>query len=208
MLAPSNTTCRRPKDCKKSVIYEDEGRLRVSSFLFYHQEPADQLMKRIMRDTTFRTFRVPRGRGRYQTLRRRIGAYGCKYTTYEFLSTSLRADIWTPLMLEIKRDVERFTKQSYNFVLLNYYGDNEPQDEKYFGHLAPIPILSFGGKGKMIFKSSTSKLQTELDLDHGSLCVMWPPTNNTHEMTMKLQGKEARLSLTFQKLGPSHHYKV
>ena len=213
----TNSSAADRKDEEESlVVCRDEGRLRISYLTFYTPDEADELKDALLVETEFKTVKGRFGSKSF-TFPRKIAAYGDAYTTYEFSGACVRASPWTPLSKRIKRRVEAFTKCSFNFVLLNLYRDGKDEigahkdDETSMSKYAPIASLSFGASRKMVFRKGKFKEKVfELELKHGSLCVMWYPTNRHyyHEIGKQLDVLKPRLNLTFRKLNPACNYRL
>ena len=55
--------------------------------------------------------------------KRQVLPYGDANLSYSFSGTSIPVNPWIPLMLKPRDGVEKFTSCSFNYVLLNQFGD-------------------------------------------------------------------------------------
>ncbi|KFM62096.1 Alpha-ketoglutarate-dependent dioxygenase alkB-like protein, partial [Stegodyphus mimosarum] len=127
--------------------------------------------------------------------------------TYSFSGTSIAAQPWTPMLQQIKSEVEALTHEKYNYVLLNKYPTGDAKisahrdDESSLDPSYCIPTLSYGATRVMHF-TRENYMTHILSLEHGSLLVMKPPTNVIwkHGIPSQPEVKTIRISLTFRKL--------
>ena len=155
-----------------------------------------------------KTFDVPR----------KQRAYGDNGLTYTFSNVTVPAADWLPILIELKNTISSLVNCELNFVLINRYKDGqdymgEHQDnEKDLDPCAPIVSLSFGQARDFVFKHKDMKLRKSKDsslkkvfkLEHGSLLLMEPPTNNYwyHGLPKRsiLSCPNPRINLTFRKM--------
>ena len=82
--------------------------------------------------------------------KRLVLVYGESNLCYAFCGTSILAENWIPLLLELRDLVEKFAVFSFNYVSLNLYTDDfsyifqHENDESGFDAKFPIIGLSFG----------------------------------------------------------------
>lgn len=148
--------------------------------------------------------------------RKQVG-YGEPGTSYQFSGVKVSAKSWSEnnilciVLRNIRHKVETFTGQTFNFVLINRYEDGNQyigyhsDDEKELGNEPTIVGVSFGAKRDVSFKSNSfipSKIsqQFNLELEHGSIFVMYDPTNThwKHSIPKRSNIKTPRISLTFR----------
>ena len=135
------------------------------------------------------------------------GDPGCVYT---YSGLTLEPLPWTPLLASIRERVEAGAGQRFNSVLLNRYRDGSDSmgwhadDERELGPEPTIASVSLGARRTFQLKHKTRKEQRRLDVDleHGSLLVMRPPTQ-AHWLhgVPKRRGADApgeRVNLTFR----------
>jgi alkylated DNA repair dioxygenase AlkB len=113
---------------------------------------------------------------------------------------------------ELKACVEEATKETYNFVLVNFYADGthsispHSDDESFLGHNPCGASLSLGGTRDFVMKHKTKKdVSTEkLALRSGDMVVMRGTTqanwlHSVPKRTGKTQTTAARINVTFRK---------
>lgn len=159
--------------------------------------------------------------GRSVTIPRRQAAFGDRGLSYSFSGNTVQANPWTPLVSSLKDHVERAIGEIFNFVLVNrykngldYIGEHR-DDERELDRTAPIASLSFGQVrdfvlrhkdtrgGKKRAGSQTSRTDlVKVELGHGSLLVMWPPTNSVwyHSLPVRRRAMHPRINLTFRRM--------
>lgn len=157
--------------------------------------------------------------GKWHQIPRKQVAFGDDGLSYRFSGNTIPAKPWKqfPLLLEIKKDVERHFKNQYtfNFVLVNryengmdYMGEHR-DDEKELVLDMPIASVSFGQSRDFIFKHKDNRGKNksrqdlgkiDLLLENGSLLVMNPPTNSFwyHSLPIRKSIKLPRINLTFR----------
>lgn len=166
--------------------------------------------------------------GKEYEIKRKQVAYGDDGTFYEFAGTKVYAKSWNNkddiicrVIKNIKHMVELFTLQKFNFVLINRYADGNDKIGKHqdsnknniLGDDPTIVGVSFGAARDVIFKPYSTPTnpgiipkhmndKISIRLDHGSIFVMYPPTNTywTHEIPKKANINTPRISLTFRYL--------
>lgn len=113
---------------------------------------------------------------------------------------------------ELKACVEEATKETYNFVLVNFYADGthsispHSDDESFLGHNPCVASLSLGGTRDFVMKHKTRKdVSTEkFALRSGDMVVMRGTTqanwlHSVPKRTGKTQTAAARINVTFRK---------
>ena len=146
-------------------------------------------------------------------------AYGDPGTYYSFAGTTVYAHPWNNdnivcrIIKNIKHKVEVFTGKKFNFVLINRYKDGRDSigrhsdSETALGTEPTIVGVSLGAirdvhfaPYKFIPQILPKKIQ--LELGHGSIFIMHPPTNTywTHEIPKRANVNKPRISLTFRYL--------
>ena len=157
--------------------------------------------------------------GKEHYIARKQVAYGDLGTHYTFAGNTVYANDWNcknaicTILKNIKHKVEIFTGKKFNFVLMNRYKDGNDKimahrdSEKELGIDPTIVGVSFGSVRDVCFapyKFIPEILQKRItiELGHGSVFVMHPPTNDhwTHEIPIRANVKTPRISLTFRYL--------
>ncbi|KFD55475.1 hypothetical protein M513_03527, partial [Trichuris suis] len=178
----------------------------ADSILHYCEETLRYLEGRYAEVTVFnRRHKIPR-----QQL-----AMGNPGITYSFSGNCLPAEPWDQVVLALRDHIVQSTQCQYNFVLINRYenGNNyigEHRDnEADLDPNAPICSLSLGSKRDFLFRHSRRRQRAAdapnnvlLQLDHGSLLVMKPPTNRHwyHSLPKRRRQLGVRINFTFRKM--------
>lgn len=119
---------------------------------------------------------------------------------------------WTPLLTEIRAQVEQAVGQPLNGVLLNYYRDGQDSmgwhsdDEVELGANPLIASLNLGGTRRFdLRRKGQSRIEHSLALNHGSLLVMSGPTQHywQHQVAKTRSACAPRLNLTFRLIKPN-----
>lgn len=150
---------------------------------------------------------------------RKQTAYGDPGTYYSFAGTTVYAHSWDndnivcKIIKNIKHKVEVFTGKKFNFVLINRYKDGADKigkhcdSESSLGVEPTIVGVSLGAIRDVCFAPykfipQILSNRITLQLDHGSIFVMYPPTNDhwTHEIPKRANVNKPRISLTFRYL--------
>ena len=126
-----------------------------------------------------------------------------KYTYSRITRTALP---WTPVLLELKKIVEKISGETYNACLLNLYHNGKEgmawhsDDEVELKKNAAIASVSLGAERKFEFKHKTNQTKVALTLENGSLLVMRDNTQThwLHRLPPKAKVQEARINLTFR----------
>jgi alkylated DNA repair dioxygenase AlkB len=120
-----------------------------------------------------------------------------------------------PLLLFIKKEIEKLTNQQYDFVLLNYYPDGNASiglhadDEQIIDQNCSIVSVSFGESRNFILKHNLDKTKHVINLQDGDVFIMLPGTQQQwkHEIKKEKQKTKPRISLTFRKHISAQHKK-
>ncbi|MFT5258336.1 MAG: alkylated DNA repair dioxygenase AlkB [Saprospiraceae bacterium] len=117
---------------------------------------------------------------------------------------------WTPLLLDLKYQVEAQSDAEFNCVLVNYYRDGQDSvgwhadDETQLGDNPVIASLTLGGQRPFDLRHQNDKQlkSIRIILSHGSLLVMRPPTQQYwhHQVPKTTRYNEPRLNLTFRRI--------
>lgn len=155
--------------------------------------------------------------GKFIKIPREQVAYGDIGTSYTFSGNKVIPRSWGSdeigkKLLLIKNKVEQYTGESFNFVLVNRYKDGQSyigyhsDDEKDLDKTSSIIGVSFGSERDFLFKPKKSFVPKNisdvisLNLSHGSLVQIKPPTNEywCHSIPKRANIKKSRISLTFR----------
>ena len=126
--------------------------------------------------------------------------------SYTYSGLTLEPLPMTPLLAQLRLDVERWTGHRYNSVLLNYYRDGadsmgmHADDEPELGPAPAIASLSLGATRTFILRHKTSKRTVKIDLTDGSLLLMAGSlqTHWLHGINKTVKPLGPRLNLTFR----------
>ena len=155
--------------------------------------------------------------GKVFKIPRKQTAFGDAGLTYNFSGTTVAANEWIPLITDIKSSVESALEESFNFVLVNRYGNGNDHigehrdDESDLIKGAPIASVTLGCARDFVFKhkDARGKKATRKDicpvtlcLEHGSLLVMKHPTNTEwyHSLPVRKRVHGVRVNLTFRRM--------
>jgi len=177
---------------------------------FYSIEKADLIFEELYK-LNFKDCQLKIGSKNYVPLRK-VCAFSDSGLSYKFSGTTIIGDEWTPLLLRLKEDVETQVGYSFNYVLVTLYENGHAKigahmdNEQDLDPETPIVALSFGAKRNLIFQRKGFQSVT-LPLEHGSLYVMNPPTNQMwkHSIPYESDVKEPRISLTFRRIKSSEN---
>lgn len=118
---------------------------------------------------------------------------------------------YTPLVEEIRLRVKEVTGIDYEACFSNLYSDEikhlgwHADDSPSIDHTCGIAVLSFGAEREIWFRKNGTKgveAISKLSLPHGSLLMMPPGFQQTHQHRIPKHGahSDPRISLTFRKL--------
>lgn len=145
----------------------------------------------------------------------RLTAWYADDSNMTYIYSGIREAVlpWTPELLIIKEQIEKYTGHQYNSVLLNYYRDGNDSvgfhadDEKELGKDPTIASLSLGAPREFILKqdkvvkgNNASKQEVRYMLTNGSLLVMGGTTQHywKHSIPKVKYYVDARINLTFR----------
>jgi alkylated DNA repair dioxygenase AlkB len=135
---------------------------------------------------------------------------GCSYT-YSGLTNAPQP--WSPLLLDLQERLNVCLGWRFNSVLLNRYrhGDDamgwHADDEPELDAGAPIASLSLGASRSFRLRprvrGAGAPDPTTLELAHGDLLVMDPPTQHhwLHALPPRRRVRQERVNLTFRRIG-------
>ena len=166
--------------------------------------------------------------GRVQPIPRRHAAFGDHGRSYSFSGITMPANPWIPLVSSLRNHVgEALGGETFNFVLVNRYRDGSDHmgehrdNEQELVQTAPIASLSFGQPRDFVLRHRDSRGRrgggggssgcvggesVKLELGHGSLLVMCPPTNSMwfHSLPVRRRALHPRINLTFRRMLAGH----
>lgn len=138
--------------------------------------------------------------------RRKVAWYGDLAFRYSYSNTTKYAQPWIPELLELKRIVEKESKESYNSCLLNLYHNGtegmawHSDAETDLKKNGAIASLSLGAERKFALRHKGTGKKVEVMLCHGSLLIMKDTTQThwLHCLPVSGRVKTPRISLTFR----------
>ncbi|CAD0196560.1 unnamed protein product [Chrysodeixis includens] len=160
--------------------------------------------------------------GKVYPLPRQQVAYGDPGITYTYSGTTVPALPWPEPVLALRDFLVALKGIKYDFVLVNKYKngidhmgehrDNEPELDP----TAPIASISFGQERTFVLKHRDARKPgkdkkpippVKLELEHGSILLMNPPTNEIwyHSLPTRKKLLGARINLTFRKMILKRH---
>ena len=136
--------------------------------------------------------------------------FGETGTVYKYSGITRVARVWPDYLDEIHQQIEEFTEQNFNSVLLSYYraGNDgmgkHSDDEKELGRKPTIASLSLGATRRFILHPKSVRLgrSISVNLPHGSLMVMSGncQKNWKHSVPKTKTPVGPRINLTFRKI--------
>ncbi|RJG14066.1 alpha-ketoglutarate-dependent dioxygenase AlkB [Pseudomonas cavernicola] len=145
--------------------------------------------------------------GRYHPVPRLLAWYGDAEAGYRYSGLIHQPLPWTPLLAEIRLQVQAAVGQRLNGVLLNYYRDGQDSmgwhsdDEPELGANPLIASLNLGGTRRFdLRRNGQTRIEHSLELGHGSLLVMAGATQHywQHQVAKTRKACAPRLNLTFR----------
>lgn len=138
--------------------------------------------------------------------------YGDQTAKYEYSGLMMIPHPWTPLLFELKQQVESATGRQFNSVLANLYRDGNDgmgwhaDNEKELGIQPTIASLSLGQVRDFDLRHNETGKKIRLALQNGSLLMMSGNTQNfwQHAIPKRASKKHnfmsGRINLTFRKI--------
>ncbi|CAL1616029.1 unnamed protein product [Knipowitschia caucasica] len=186
--------------------------------LLFPKEEADILFRKLEEEVEYATGKEAQVQvfGKVYNIPRKQATYGDAGLAYTYSGVKRFACPWTPTLEHIREATTKSTGQTFNFVLVNRYKDGldhmgeHRDDEKELDPLCPIASLSFGAVRDFIFRHKDSRGKNsqqyiepvKLELAHGSLLLMNPPTNTYwyHSLPIRKKVTTPRINLTFRRI--------
>jgi alkylated DNA repair dioxygenase AlkB len=146
--------------------------------------------------------------GKNVMTKRKIAWFSDHGATFSYSGVTRLSKKWDPLVLDLKKQVEKKIDYQFNSCLLNLYHNGiegmgwHSDKTKEFGAVTTIATLSLGTKRRFDFKHIKTGEQISIHLDAGSLLVMTENTqiNWLHQVPKTTKVKDGRISLTFRQL--------
>lgn len=157
--------------------------------------------------------------GRWHDIPRKQATYGDPGLTYTYSGIKTPSRPWPPALEAVRDLICEVTHQRYNFVLVNRYKDGNDKmgehkdDERELDPKTPIASVSLGQPRDFYFRHQDARPPKKLNIDkvqlqlqHGSLLLMNPPTNRYwyHALPPRKSAPGVRINLTFRKIMQNH----
>ncbi|TXD68366.1 alpha-ketoglutarate-dependent dioxygenase AlkB [Aequorivita lipolytica] len=144
--------------------------------------------------------------GKKIVTKRKVAWYGEREFEYTYSKITKKANLWTPELLQLKKQIEEKSGESFNSCLLNLYHTGEEgmgwhsDAEKDLQKNSSIASVSFGAERKFVFKHKETKETVSLNLKNGSLLLMKGTTQKhwLHRLPATKKVQAARINLTFR----------
>lgn len=144
--------------------------------------------------------------GKRHITKRKTAWYGSKPFEYTYSNSTKVALPFSETLLKIAQKITGETGIIFNSCLLNLYADGNEgmgwhsDNEKALNPDMSIASISLGAARKFYFKNRDTKERIDVLLDHGSLLMMHPPTQEywLHSLPKTVKTKKPRINLTFR----------
>jgi len=144
--------------------------------------------------------------GKRITTKRKTAWYGLEPYVYSYSGMPKVALPFSEPLNLIRAEIYRETSFHFNSCLLNYYAEGSEamgwhtDNERSLVARMPIASISLGASRKFSFKNKSSKDRIDLQLEHGSLLMMNPPTQDywLHSLPKTSKVNHPRINLTFR----------
>lgn len=144
--------------------------------------------------------------GKTHITARKVAWYGDQGRTYQYSGSVKHAHNWTPLLWEIKSQVEEICHATYNACLLNLYHDGNEgmgwhsDNEKSIVRHSSIASLSLGSRRRFDLKHLATGEKRSLDLENGQLINMKGAIQEhwKHALAKSKKVTDLRINLTFR----------
>jgi alkylated DNA repair dioxygenase AlkB len=151
--------------------------------------------------------------GKLITTKRKVAWVADEGCSYTYSQVKKEPQAWTPELLEIKGRLEKLCGGVFNSCLLNLYHTGEEgmgwhsDNEKELDPNSPIVSVSLGASRKFSFKHTTDTDKVNVTLQHGSVLLMHPPTQNywVHSLLTTKVATPPRINLTFRSIQHDTH---
>lgn len=144
--------------------------------------------------------------GKRIVTKRKVAWFGEKEFEYTYSKITKKAQLWTPELLQLKKEIEAKSGETFNSCLMNLYPSGEEgmgwhsDAEKDLKDNSSIASVSFGAERKFVFKHKETKETISLKLQNGSLLLMKGSTQKhwLHRLPPSKKIISPRINLTFR----------
>lgn len=176
---------------------------------FYAADESDHLYKSLLNSLPWEVDEIKMF-GKLVKTARKVVWVGDPECAYTYSGVQKTPQAWTNDLLQMKHKLEKFTGHTYNSCLLNLYHSGaegmgwHSDDEKELDGTSPIASVSLGAQRKFAFRHKQDKTTYPVFLEHGSLLIMHPPTQEYwhHSLLKTATITSPRINLTFRKILP------
>lgn len=175
---------------------------------FISQQLALQYFNILKHDTTWQQDDI-KIFGKTYAQPRLTALFGSEDKTYSYSGITMVPKTFTSTLKEILIEIENFSEDNFNTVLLNLYRNGQDSngwhsdDEKELGKNPSIASITLGGERWFHLRNKKDKtLKTKVLLENGSLLLMKGETQHFwhHQIPKTKKHVEERINLTFRKL--------
>lgn len=173
---------------------------------FYDSETASKMFETLLKETSWQQDDI-KVFGKTYKQPRLTALYAENVKPYSYSNLTMHPKPFSPLLKEIKKDLEAISGKEFTTVLLNLYRDGNDSncwhsdDEKELGNNPAIASLSLGAERMFHLNHKTiPNLKTKMALNHGSLLLMQGPTQHfwKHQLAKTARKVGPRINLTFR----------
>ncbi len=173
---------------------------------FLNTKVATECFNQLRQDTPWRQDDI-RVFGKIYAQPRLTALYGNNQKPYQYSNIIMQPLQFTPLLKELKEDIDKISGTSFSTCLLNLYRDGQDSngwhadDEKELGKNPVIASLSLGEERRFHLKHKNYKdLKHKIVLEHGSLLLMKGATQHNwlHQIPKTRKSIGERINLTFR----------
>lgn len=176
---------------------------------FYTKEEADEYFKELLKLNLTSSLKVA-GEETIVEIPRKIGYFSNNAEDYPYANLILKGQIFAPVLLKIKKELENRLNTDFNSVLVNLYRDGNDtinwhsDAEKQLGENPTIASVNFGASRIFKFKEKVKGEKAKYDflLEHGTVIVMKNEcqTKYLHSIRRDYTVKMPRFNLTYRKV--------
>lgn len=193
-------------DAAPDPLALEDGRLTYAP-AFFAPDVADRLLTELLASIEWHAESVHLF-GKTHPVPRLVAWHGDAGTAYMYSGISHDPLPWTPALAAVRDQVAEAAGVAFNAVLLNRYRNGEDKmgwhadDEPELGPSPTIASISLGARRTFQLKHRTRRdlPRVDLELEHGSLLVMHPPTQThwLHKVPRRARVQGERVNLTFR----------
>ncbi len=175
---------------------------------FFSLETANMMFAKLKQETPWQQDQITVfGQTHWQP--RLTALFGNEGKSYSYSNITMQPHKWTPLVMQIKQEVETVCMENFTTVLLNLYRNGKDSNgwhadnEKELGKNPVIASVSFGAERSFHLQhNSQTTAKQKIVLAHGSLLVMKGTTQHfwKHQLPKTAKPIGERINLTFRSL--------